>query len=168
MKRTLKRGISLIEILIVITIFAVLGILATRGVLLTLRGTRKSESLGKVRENINYALAVIERQIRNAGSVSPCPNTNPLVLNYADGNGASTSFSCVNVGPTGGYIASGSARLTSTDVSVTSCSFSCAPTPLGSTTLPSVTIDVTAQNPGASSIETAQVSATTTIFLRTY
>lgn len=168
MKLTIKRGISLIEILIVITIFAVLGILATRGILLTLRGTRKSESVGKVRENISYSLAVIERQIRNAGSVSPCPNTNPLVLNYIDANGTPTSFSCVNVGPTGGYIASGSARLTSSDISLTSCSFSCISTPTGSATLPSVTINVTAQNSGALGVETAQVSATTTIYLRTY
>lgn len=159
-----KRGVSLIEILIVIAIFAILGVLVTRAILLTLRGTRKSESVVKVRENLDYALAVIERQLRNAESVD-CATSTALLLNYRDRNGSASSFSCVTPGPSG-YIASGSARLTSTDIAVTSCSFSC--TAASGDVLPSVTISAAGADARASGIESAQVSSSTKIFLRTY
>jgi len=74
MKTKTNSGLSLIEILIVITIFAVIGILSTRSVFLTLRGAKKSDSLVRVRENVNNALSVIERQIRNSEKVT-CPST---------------------------------------------------------------------------------------------
>ena len=70
----LQKGMSLLEILVVVAIFSILGVIVTRSVLLTLRGSKKSESQVKVRENVNYALAVIERQLRNADSIVTCPN----------------------------------------------------------------------------------------------
>ena len=91
-------GISLIEILIVIGIFAVLGIISTRAILLSLQGSKKGDAQVKVRENLDYAVSVIERQLRNAGSISPCPNVDPLVISYSDSNDVSSSFSCINVG----------------------------------------------------------------------
>lgn len=159
-------GISLIEILVVIAAFAILGILATRAVLLTLRGSRKSESLVKVRENVNYALGIIERQLRNANGVD-CTTSTASLLYYNDERGRRVSFSCVQIGSTtDGYVASGSARLTSSEVRVTSCSFSCS---AGSgDVLPSVTVNVTARDATATGVESAQVTSSTQIFLRTY
>lgn len=166
-KKSIKNhvsGISLIEILVVIAIFSILGVLATRSVLLTLRGTKKSESTFKVRENVNYALGVIERQIRNSNNVDVAAcNLNPLVLSYVDQNGASTTFSCTSPGATG-YIASGSARLTGTDVAITACSFTCSAGT--SSVLPSVTVSVTASDAASSGVESAQVTSSTQIFLR--
>lgn len=163
MKKNLK-GISFIEILVVIAVFAILGVLATRAILLTLRGSRKSESVVKVRENVNYALAVIERQLRNAESIDTTTCTGGRV-DYKNQDGIGSSFVCTNIGA-GGYIASGSARLTSTDVAVTLCSFSCSPA--SGDVLPSVTVNVTAQDAVATGVESAQVSSSTQIFLRTY
>lgn len=159
-------GVSLIEILIVISIFAVLGILSTRAILLSLQGSKKGDAQVKVRENIDYAISIIERQVRNSESVTPCPNTDPLILTYLDSNSLSTTFSCVNPG-TEGYIASGSARLTGEEVTITSCLFSCI-AGTGSTP-PKVAIDIQAVDAGSQgSKEGSSVSISTEINLRTY
>ena len=142
------KGISLIETLIVIGVFAVLGILSTSAVLLSLKGSNKGESQIKIRENLDYAVSVIERQLINASSVTSCTSTSVL---YQDSLGAGGSFSC-----TGDYIASGSARLTSDEISVSACSFSC--TAGTASNPPKVAIDVQAGN----------VSISTEINLRTY
>ena len=160
-----RSGVSFIEILVVIAIFAILGVLVARITLVTLRGSNKSDSLIKVRENLDFSLAVMERGIRNAEAVIPCPNPDTTVLNYSDSEGVSSSFSCVNVGATG-YVASASARLTSDEIKITSCSISC--TQGAGAVPPSVTISLEAADARATGVEAAQVSATTKIFLRTY
>lgn len=161
----LNTGISLLEILVVITVFAVLGIIIARSVFLTLGGSKKSDSQVKIRENVNYALSIIERQIRNANSIVTCPNSPTTTLEYLDENGVSASFSCVNVGGSDSYIASSSARLTSGDIQIVSCSLACIP---GDGGVPqSVKINVTAQDAASATAE-SYVDFTTEIFLRTY
>jgi len=113
----------LIEILIVISIFAVLSVLVTQSMIVTLRGSRKSEAQVKVRENVNYAFSVIERQLRSAENISTCPNDDYSTLEYISIEGVETSFSCEDEG--NGYIASDSARLTSEDIQIKSCSIVC-------------------------------------------
>lgn len=161
-----KKGMSLIEILIVVAIFSILGVIVTRSVLLTLRGSRKSESTLKVRENINYSLGVIERQLRNADSVVPCPNTSTSRIDYIDEYGGPTNFSCITSG-SDSFVASASARLTNNETVVTTCSFVCSPATTGNTT-PSVTVTLAAREKNAVGVEGASVTATTKIFLRTY
>lgn len=153
-----NKGISLLEILVVITVFSILAILATIAILSTLRGSRKSEALIRVRENVDYSLAVMERNIRNAESFVNC-GSETKAISYLDENGRSSSFSCG-----ADYIASGSARLTSEEVEVFSCTFTCD----DSTAPPSVEISVGARDASATGIEGAQVTANTKIFLRTY
>lgn len=161
----MKKGISLIEILVVVTVFTILGILATRAVLLTLRGTNRSASTVNVRENLNYALSVMERQLRNSQNVTPCPNTDTTTLSYTDIGGNTTSFSCQTIG-VNGYVASGSARLTSDQVAITSCSIVCAQ---GTGGVPdNVSITLAASDKQHVGIESAQFTATTKIYLRTY
>ena len=164
-----NKGISMIEILIVIGIFAVLGVLSTRVIFLSLQGSQKGDAQVKVRENLDYAVSVIERQLRNAGSVSPpCPNSNHLVIGYSDSNNVPASFSCV-INATEGYVASGSAnlRLTSEEIKVTVCSFTC--TAGTQSTPPRVAIDIRAVDAASQgSKEGASVSISTEINLRTY
>jgi hypothetical protein len=162
-----EKGISLLEILVVVSIFAVLGILITRSVLLTLGGGKKSESLIKVRENLNYSMSVIERQLRNANSITDCGNTDTSTISYLDQSGNAASFSCKNMGQAGsvGYIASGSAKLSSDTVNVTGCKFTCG---LGTASPSSVTIDLTAIDASASGIENSSVTTKTQVFLRNY
>jgi type II secretory pathway component PulJ len=163
-----EAGLSLLEILVVVSIFAVLGILITRSVLSTLGGGKKSESLIRVRENLNYSMGVIERQLRNANAITDCSNTNTAAINYLDQEGATTSFSCVNVGAAGkvGYVASESAKLTNDTVNVTGCSFTCK---LGTAGTPSsVKINLQGSDASATGVENAVVTTSTEVFLRNY
>ena len=159
------QGFSLLEILVVITVFSMLAILTTQAVILTLRGTKKSESLTKVRGNIDYSLAVIERNIRNADSIVECPNTDQTIISYTDENGSITSFSCASDSD-GGYIASASGRLTNSEVDVTSCSFVCEDA-VGETN-PAVTVSVSARDSVLSALEGGEITISTKIFLRSY
>jgi len=158
------QGMSLLEVMVVITIFAVLGILVTQSIMLTLSGSKKSESVVRARENLDYSLSIMERQIRNANSVSCPPDTH--IMNYKDQNGFSTSFSCQQMGSDNSYIASGSARLTSDAVKIVDCAFHCTAEAGSNTSL--VTIDLAIQEASASGIQSASVSVSTQIYLRNY
>ena len=166
--KSIEKGISLIEILIVITIFAGLGILIAGSIILTLQGSQKSAALVRARENLDYSLSIIERQIRGAKSISPCPNPDPKTVAYLDQDGNPSSFTCVNTGANNSFIASGSAnvRITSDGVKLTTCSFMCSLS-VGSNQ-PVVSVDLAMQDASASGLQSASVSATTQIFLRNY
>src|SRR3989304_2065390 len=113
MKLERNSGFSMIEILVVILVFATLAVLATDSLLLSLRGSRKSESTVSVRENLNYALSIIERQLHNAESVS-CPSS--TTISYDDGLPPADNFTCDLAN---GHIASSSAQLTTNEIRVT-------------------------------------------------
>lgn len=159
-------GLSLLEILVVVTIFAILGIITTRAVFLTLQGSKKSESTVRVRENLDYSVGVIERNLRNAGSVVTCPNVDTKTISYLDQDGNAGSFSCVNTGGADSYVASGSARLTSDAVKITSCAITCSAGT--STNPPLVTISLEAQDATAVGVQNTKVSTTTQVYLRNY
>ena len=161
MKKNTK-AFSLIEILVVISIFAIIGVLSTRSIFQTLRSARKSDSLIRVRENVNYALGIIERQVRNAESVN-CASVTPLNLPYVAGDGVPTFFNCT-LGAIG-RIASGSAILTSNDISITACNFTCTPTVNNP---PSITISITAEDNTSTGPEKGSVTSQTEILLRNY
>lgn len=164
-EKNLNKGFSLLEILVVITIFSILAVLTTRGVFLTLRGSRKSESMTRVRENLSFALAVMERNVRNADSINPCPNPDTEILTYKDDKGQAATFSC-EMGTSPAYIASGSARLTNENIDVTSCSLACEQ---GVGDAPdSISIDITAKEANLDSLEGAQITVSTKVFLRVY
>jgi len=161
-----KLGMSLLEILIVVAIFAILGVITTRAVLLTLQGSKKSESLVKVRENLDYSLGIIERQLRNADSVTECPNSDTHIISYKDQEGNTSTFSCENMGTLDPYVASASSRLTNNEVKITSCYFVCEPGT--SVNPPVVSVTIEAEDANATGIEASKVSATTQIYLRNY
>ena len=116
----MKKGYSLIEMLVVIGIFAMLAVLVTQIMAASLRGTKKSTSATTDRSGISYAVGVMERQLRGAQTIIDCPNNTSI--NYKDQDGNSGSFS-FNSG--GQSIASGSASLTSSDIKVTGLNFVC-------------------------------------------
>jgi prepilin-type N-terminal cleavage/methylation domain-containing protein len=162
MKTKNIKGLSLIEILIVISIFAVIGILSTRSIFLTLRGARKSESQVKVRENLNFALAVVERQIRNAEDVSCTASTTSLT--YTALEGIQSTFTCTAGADK--YLASGAGRLTSTELTLSACTITCTQTSINKP--PTVKITLTAEDNTTSAIEKGSVSVTTEISPRNY
>jgi prepilin-type N-terminal cleavage/methylation domain-containing protein len=165
--RVENKAFTLLEILVVVSIFAALGILITRSVILTLGGGKKSESIVSVRENLDYSLAVIERQLRNANSITDCTNTDTSKISYTDQNGTLTDFSCNNIGGSSsvGYVASGSSTLSGNNVDITSCSFVCE---LGDSFPSSVTVSLSGKNDSAVGTENTIISATTKVSLRNY
>jgi len=159
----MKNGFTLIEILVVVIIFATVGLLSTRAILLSVQGSKKGSSSVTVRENLNYSFSVIERLVRNANKIISCISSPPTIT-YLDEKDVSTTFTCVTSG-SDKYIASGSARLTSSEVVITSCDIVCDLTSVP----PSVTIDVTAKDViTLSTKESAQISISSKILLRTY
>lgn len=160
-----RMGFSLVELLVVVAVFTIIAVISTQALILSLRGSKKSESLGLVRENLDYALAIVERNLHSAADISPCPNTDTSIISYTDRTGVVTTFSCQDVGGDG-YIASGSGRLTSDEVNVTACTFTCSS---GSVTVPpSVRIAVTAEDANVSGAEGGQVTTDTKVLLRIY
>lgn len=165
-KNITNSGMSLIEILVVVLVFAILGIIITGSIISTLQGSKKSESTLKVRESVDYAVSVMERQLRNSNSILNCPFTDQSSISYTNEVGILASFSCEEISSEeeGWYIASDSARLTNTDIIITSCKFSCE----ASDSIPSViNINLTAKNAGTG-VERSQIDITTQIQLRTY
>ncbi|MBN1168787.1 prepilin-type N-terminal cleavage/methylation domain-containing protein [Candidatus Woesebacteria bacterium] len=88
-----EKGYTLVEILVVVMVFSILGLVVTGVVTTTLRSSGKSENSVVVRENVNYAMGVMERQIRNAEEVT-CDSD--ILLTYTNSDGSSgETFECV-------------------------------------------------------------------------
>ncbi|MBI3396853.1 prepilin-type N-terminal cleavage/methylation domain-containing protein [Candidatus Woesebacteria bacterium] len=172
MKRKIKFGFSLIEMLVVIAVFSVLVVLIAQGLTGSLRSTKKSESEISVKENLDFAISVMERQLHNAKAVdiASCGGT---TLNYTDQYDNATSFSCVlPSGSTSSYLASGSAHLTNSyrDIN-TKCTqdiFTCSAGGVGVNDQPSVTITLSGKTVNATDVTGSTVTDVTKIFLRTY
>jgi prepilin-type N-terminal cleavage/methylation domain-containing protein len=157
-----QQGFSLVEMLVVIFIFSILAIITTQAIATSLRSSQKSESIGKVRENVDFSISTMERLLRNAQNAT-CSGSS---MTYVDGNNQPGSFSCMG---SPAYIASGSAnvRITGTDI-VVNCaetSFVCPP-PSGAPQ--SITITVSATTAGVTGPEAASVKSSTKMLLRTY
>ena len=163
MKKNNQSGFTLIEMLIVIVVFSVIGVVSSETIILTLRGTAKADATAKVRNNLDYAVGAMERQIRGAKSVS-C-SAPPPTLNVIDQDNNLIKFTCdsVNTNHLPSDIASSSAFLTSSTITISACAFTC--TAATSTTPAQVKIDVTAQDAGN---QFAPVSESTQITLRSY
>jgi Tfp pilus assembly protein PilW len=160
-----NRGISLIELLVVVVVFAFVGIVVTRSIILTLEGTQKSTSTVRSRENLDYAMSIIERQIRNANSIADCSNSNTNAISYFDQNGVASSFSCVNTGSPNSYVASGSATLTDNTVEIINCSFTCS---VSGSNPPVIAVNLTIKDVSNTVSGEGSAYATTQIDLRNY
>ena len=168
-KWKIQRGISLIEILIVVTIFSVLGILVTQSIALTLQGAKKSAATVAVRENLDYSISVIQRQLTNANSIVDCTTPAPTPssrIGYVDQYGTSTYFLWTSAMSA---IASGSATtlLTSHEtVKVTSATFTCVAET--SVNQPYVNVSLTAQSATSTGAQSSPETVNTRIYLRNY
>lgn len=160
------RGYTLIEILVVIAVFGFISIVASQTIISTLRGTKKADSIARVRQNLDYAMGVMERQIRSAKAItSTCNGSVSDNISFTDQYGNAVTFSCVGVNPYGdpSSIASSSASLTGTDITISACSFVC--TPSSQATPPSVMVGITAAD---TTNQGTKISVTTQVTLRTY
>jgi prepilin-type N-terminal cleavage/methylation domain-containing protein len=109
-----KQGFTLIEILVVVAIFGIIVVLGSSLFFSLLRGSTKSRILKVVRQNGDYALAVMGIMVRNAASL---PNYSGSSITIVNPDGGTTIFSCSS-----GRIASNGASLMSSEVKVNDCS----------------------------------------------
>jgi prepilin-type N-terminal cleavage/methylation domain-containing protein len=165
-KSQLQDGYTLVEMLVVIVIFATIAVVASQTLILTLRGTRKADAVSKVRQDVDYALGSMERQLRGAKVItSACTGTASPQISFTDQNGNIVTFACVGVNGSNqpSSIASSSGTLTSNGITISACSFTCTP---GNGSSPTqVTMNITAKDLAG---QNAPVSATTQVTLRSY
>lgn len=137
MKKT--NGFTLIETLVVISLMGI--ILVGGGGLFfnIMKGASKAEVEKEVKQNGNYAMAIMERMIKNSRGVTDCPNSNDsLTIKNIDTGLTTFKIEVINEVP---KIASASGTgenlfLTGDNVRVTSLTFACIREPL---TSPNVT-----------------------------
>ncbi len=167
-KTSRTNGFSLIEILIVVGLFATLSLVATLAITFSLRGSNKSEAIGNLRSKIDNATQIMSRQLRNASSIQACTGLPVDNIQFYDQTGTLNMFSCLGVGSGDGYLASSSAnlRITSPDINITSCVFTCTQGNAGSTD--TVLINIKATNKATISTESTTIDISTSINLRNY
>lgn len=120
------KGFTLVEMVVGVGIFSVVIIMGTLMMVSTIRASKKASAVALVRNEGSSALNIMTSYIRYASSAT-CDSATSVSISPASGN--QFSFTCINVGNNGSYIASNSAVLTSTNVKVTSCTFTCGSTP---------------------------------------
>jgi type II secretory pathway pseudopilin PulG len=159
-------GYSIIEILIVIGIFAVFSIVVTQSVILSLRGTKKSGSVVNVKEDLEYAASTIERVLQNTKEITnpnPCTGTQDHI-DFISRDSVQTSFNYTSGSDsriTQTY-SGNTYRLTSGKVDITVCAFTC--------TIESgkkiIIFDVTGNARGVTGVEGGTYSTSRRIFLQ--
>jgi len=165
----MKKGFSLIEIIVVIALFSIIGVIVSQATITTFRGARRSDSEAKVRENIDYAVSVMERHLRNALTVT-CTSVSRVDFTDQDRNAGAF---LLNSSGTDAHIASYSAlpapttqRLTSQDLTVSNLSFTCPPTTSGNVA-PVINIGITAIDRYAQGTDRAGITTSAKIIVRT-
>ncbi len=104
------------EMVVALTILAMTSGMLISLFLSNLKGATKSRNLTSVKQNGDYALAVMERMIRNSRQVTAC-SASSLTIMGSDNQ--LTTFTCS--GAAADQLASNSAYLTSDENAVTSC-----------------------------------------------
>jgi len=164
-----ENGYSLMEVLMAIGVFSLLAVLVTQTLAITLRSAKKSDSDSRVRTTLDYAITVMERQLRNANSItSTCENggTTLSQISYIDAYDVPASFSCIDdSGEDEKYVASNSARLTTPGIEILPCSFTCTS---NNKTPDTIDINLTGRELKATGVESSQVTVQSRILLRNY
>jgi prepilin-type N-terminal cleavage/methylation domain-containing protein len=139
-------GFTLVELLAVISVFVIVGMVTTGIFLSSFRATTKSDSLALLRQNGDFAMSQIEKQLRFATSLNGLSNDTqipPTTLNactdltggsmtqykqmqIANADGGTSTYSCTT--GSGGNVASNSANFLDPKVvtDVDACYFTCA------------------------------------------
>lgn len=123
-----KKGYTLIELLAVMMVFVVIGTFLVSILVTSLRSNNKTNSITNVRQNGQFVIEQLSKNIREAHAVItpyPCGSLDVPVssntVTITEVNGGQITYSC-----TGTNIASNGANLLDdTSIIVQSCSFSC-------------------------------------------
>lgn len=162
----MKKGFTLIEILVVLTIFGIIALIGGQILTATIKGKNKAEATAKVKSEGNYVISVMEREIHSAQNIISCSGNNRI--DYTDADGKQKTF----YWDTGGSLIksgliSSPQNLTSSIASIITFSLTCSP----ATNPTQIIIDFTLSKRAPSGVtlrkdEQAEVSFQTRIVLR--
>lgn len=163
------KGFSLIETLVVVSLFAVIGIVVSQATAVSLTGSRKADATTLVRENLSTAVSTMERKLRSAKSVTCTGGAQSI--SFRDENDILTNFTCIESASCAStsYVYSGSTtnRLTnSQDVCITACSFTC-PVPTNSLP-PNIEIYLQGRSRNVTGVEDTTIDIRTSVTPRAY
>ncbi len=113
------KGFTLIEMLIALAVFSMLGVMATVILVGALQGAKKAAAVALVKNEGSRVVNTMTQMLKYSTSVTACATNSITFQSRADGSNP-TIFSC-----TSDSIASNSANLTSGNVEMTSCNISC-------------------------------------------
>lgn len=93
----LTRGFTLIEMMVVISVFSIVAVLVGNMVGHSMKGVRKSESSLKVRAELENAVSIVERSLRGAKANSVTCYPKKVIL--TDQDDQEVTFSCSGSSP---------------------------------------------------------------------
>lgn len=114
----MKKAFTLIEVIVAIGVFGVLSVTLSLLLVGTLRGSKKAAATILVRGEGAYAVESMAAQLRFAKSVTDCTTGSSVTVKTQVGD--NLTLSCLSSGDDI-YLASNSARLTTSNVQVVSC-----------------------------------------------
>lgn len=171
----MNKGLTFIELLVVVTLMGVIGAIVTQIFVLGLRSQVKTEIFKEVKQNGDYVVSVIEGMVRNAANISQIQcNENSDKLTIIGQDGLSTTFDCsegtfasisgeLEAVPTVSY------SITSSKVTAQDCNFRVVcPTPPLSPKYVFVSFNISQSGEGLKPESRASFEYQTTISLRTY
>jgi prepilin-type N-terminal cleavage/methylation domain-containing protein len=92
MIKKIKKGFTLIELMIVVSVVGLIAITTTTIFFAVSRSQRQAELREEIKEDGTYALTVMSKMIRQATSID-C-GSQPSQIDIVNPNGASTTFQC--------------------------------------------------------------------------
>ncbi len=161
----MKKGFSIIEILVVVGIFAMIAVISTQAVVSSLTSARKSEAAIQVKENLDYTVTVMERKLRNAQKITTCTTSH---IEYIDSEGEDAEFRCVNVGGSNGRVENEDARITSGEIIITQCQLTCTSATEGVPPSVNIFLEAEKKDTDIADSDKSPASVTTKVYLRVY
>jgi prepilin-type N-terminal cleavage/methylation domain-containing protein len=137
----MRNGFSLIEIMVAISLFAILSVSITMISAGILRGAARGKIQIKVRNEAQYAMSLISQGTRFSSQVTPCGVTSSTLLVRPNLSPTQIQYQC-----SGDTIFQGTNPVISTDVKVSNCWFSCTTTPNGVVDIVTIHFEVKDQN----------------------
>lgn len=156
----LTRGFTLIEMMVVISVFSIVAVLVGNMVGYSMKGARKSESSLKVRAELENAISVVERSLREAkkGTVE-CASTR---VSFKDQDDRQVTFSCSGSTPNI-ILKKESNNIIGSNVKLTSCYFDCDNLSEGV-----VVIELSGISANSNGVESDSINVSARVVLRNY
>lgn len=172
----MKKGFTLMEILIATGIVAGLSIVIVQLFLSTVRSNAKTEIIKETKQNGDFALSVMERMIRNATSVtSTCDGTAQNSITFVNPDETETTLQCKDssgiariesLGPPSTYLTGSNVTLGATCDDLSPKIFTCDASSLGLPSAVTISFQLQQISTSGDNFETSTATFKTRINLR--